>query len=178
VRDEVKAAVEGGIQKLLAERERDPHRRLRPRRWRQEQEASQLATADPDAWLVTRAFEAWNEQGVDGAAAWLSRWVELVDPPDRPDAATWRGRERALVRLSEVTSELGATSVHVTHAHTIGDEVVADFELRQSSGVRTDPPGFSALFEVDGGQIARMRVFGDREAAVRASEFEADRQAT
>ena len=178
VRDEVKAAVEGGIQKLLAERERDPHRRLLSRLWRQEQEASQLAAADPDAWLVTRAFEAWNEQGVEGAAAWLSPWVELVDPPNRPDADTWRGRERALARLDEVTSELGATSVRVTHAHTLGDEVLADFELRQGSGARTDPPGFSAVFELSGGQIVRMRVFPDREAALRASELGADRQAT
>jgi 1-acyl-sn-glycerol-3-phosphate acyltransferase/ketosteroid isomerase-like protein len=178
VRDEAKAAVEGGIETLLAERERDPHRRLVSRLWRREQEAPQLATADPDAWLVTRAFEAWNEQGVAGAAAWLSRWVELIDPPDRPDAATWRGRERALARLNEVTSELGAVSAHVTDANTIGDEVLADFELRHSSGARTDPPGFSALFEVDRDQIVRMRVFPDRDAALRASERGADRQAT
>jgi 1-acyl-sn-glycerol-3-phosphate acyltransferase/ketosteroid isomerase-like protein len=178
VRDEAKAAVEGGIETLLAERERDPHRRLLSRLWRQEQEAPQLATADPDAWLVTRAFEAWNEQGVEGAAAWLSRWVELIDPPDRPDAATWRGRERALARLNEVTSGLGAVSAHVTDAHTIGDEVLADFKLRQSSGAGTDPPGFSALFEMDHDQIVRMRVFPDRDAALRASERGADRQAT
>jgi 1-acyl-sn-glycerol-3-phosphate acyltransferase len=58
VRDKVKAAVEGGIQTLLSARERDPHRRLLARLRHGERELPRVAVADPDAWLVTRAFEA------------------------------------------------------------------------------------------------------------------------
>jgi 1-acyl-sn-glycerol-3-phosphate acyltransferase/ketosteroid isomerase-like protein len=173
VRDEVRGEVETGIQILLAERERDPHRRLLTRLWHEAHELPQLAANDPDAWLVTRAFEAWSEHGVAGAAAWMSRWVQLTDPPEWPGAGTWRGRERALARLEEVTSELGATSAEVTEARTIRDRVLAVFELRNPSGSPTSPSGFAALIEVDAGQILRMAVFLDRQAALRALENEA-----
>ena len=168
VRNEVRAAVEEGIRTLLSERESDPHRRLLARVWHREHELPQLATADPDAWLVTRAFEAWNEHGAAGAAAWMSRWVQLTDPPEWPGAGTWRGRVRTLARLEEVTSELGATSVEVTEARTIGEQVLVVFELLRSPGSPTEPRSFSALFDVDEDQIVRMRVFLDRQAALSA----------
>ncbi len=170
VRDEVRGEVEAGIRILLAERERDPHRRLVRRLWHEARELPQLAANDPDAWLVTRAFEAWSEHGVAGAAAWMSRWVQLTDPPEWPGAGMWRGRERVLARLEEVTSELGAASTEVTEARTIRDRVLAVFELRSASGSPTIPSGFAALFGVDADQILRMEVFLDREAALRALE--------
>ncbi len=168
VRDEVRTAVKAGIQVLLAERERDPQRGLLTRLWHQVHELPQSAANNPDAWLVTRAFEAWSEHGVAGAAAWMSRWMQLSDPPEWPGAGTWRGRDRALARLEEVTSELGATSAEVTEARTIGDRVLAVFELRSASGSSTTPSGFAALFEVDADQILRMAVFRDRKAALEA----------
>jgi hypothetical protein len=168
VRDEVRAAVQAGIRILLTERERDPHRGLLPRLWHEAHELPQLAANDPDAWLVTRAFEAWNEHGAAGAVAWMSRWVQLSDPPEWPDAGTWRGRERALARLEEVTSELGATSAEVTEARTIGDRVLVVFELRSASGSATALSGFAALFDVDADQILRIAMFLDRQAALRA----------
>ena len=173
VRDEVRAAVESGIQILLAERDRDPHRGLLTRLWHVSRGLSQLAANDPDAWLVTRAFEAWSEHGVAGAAAWMSRWVQLTDPPEWPSAGVWHGREAALARLEEVTSQLGAKSAEVTEARTIRDRVLAVFELRSASGSPTIPNGFAALFEVDADQILRMTVFLDRQAALRTLENEA-----
>jgi len=122
VRDEVRAAVEEGIRTLRVEREHDPHRGLLPRLWHEEHELPELAIADPDAWLVTRAFESWTEHRAAGAAAWVSHWAQLTDPPERPGASTWRGRDRVLARLEQVADELGATSVEVTDAHTVGDQ--------------------------------------------------------
>jgi len=176
VRDNVKTAVEQAIQTLLSEREHDPHRRLRARLWDEEHELPGLATADPGAWLLTRAFEAWNEHGAAGAAAWISSWTQLTDPPEQPDARTWRGRERVLQRLEQVASELGATSAQVIDAETVGDQVLTVFELRRRSGSPTEPSDFAALIEVDQDQILRVQVFLDREAARRAIQAEAARQ--
>ena len=168
VRDEVRAAVLAGIEALRAERERDPPRGVLGRLWHEARDFPHPAAGDPDAWLVTRAFEAFNEHGAAGAAAWMSRWVELTDPPGWPDAGTWRGRQRAVARLEEVISDLGATSAEVTEARTVRDRVLAVFELRGATGTPTTPSGFAALFEVDADQILRMAVFRDREAALDA----------
>jgi ketosteroid isomerase-like protein len=96
--------------------------------------------------------------------------VELSDPPEWPKTGTWRGRERALARLEEVTSELGATTAELAEARSVGDRVLAVFELRDASGSPTTPSGFAALLEVDADQILRMAVFRDRAAALDALE--------
>ena len=56
----------------------------------------------------------------------------------------------------------------MTEARTIGDRVLAVFELRSASGSPTAPSGFAALFDVDADQILRIAVFLDRKAALRA----------
>jgi 1-acyl-sn-glycerol-3-phosphate acyltransferase len=168
VRDEVRASVRTGIRILLTERERDPHRRLLTRLRHEADDLPHRPADDPDAWLVARAFEAWNEHGAAGAAAWLSRWVQLSDPPEWPEPRTWRGRERALARLEEVTSELGATTAELVEARSVSDRVLAVFELRNASGSPTTPSGFAALLEVDADQILGMAMFRDREAALHA----------
>ena len=98
----------------------------------------------------------------------MSRWVQLSDPPEWPGASTWRGRDRALARLDEVTSELGATTAELTEARTVRDRVLAVFELRGASGSLADPSGFAALLDVDADQILRIAVFRDRKAALHA----------
>ena len=97
----------------------------------------------------------------------MARWVELTDPPGWPDAGTWRGRQRAVARLEEVTSDLGATSAELTETRTVRDRVLAVFELRGATGMPTTPSGFT-LFEVDADQILRMAVLRDRDCPLDA----------
>jgi 1-acyl-sn-glycerol-3-phosphate acyltransferase len=172
LRDEVRAAVEGGIETLMSERERDPQRglvaRLRGEKGKPEPPA--LAAEDAEAWFVVKAMEAWNTIGPDGAAAWMSRWVQLEDPPEWPDRATWRGRGAVIARLREVTDTLGAAWAEVSDANSVGDEtVLVSFALHPDdrTPARADH-SFHALVEIDEAQITRMRMFLDREAALAA----------
>lgn len=168
LRDEVKAAVEQGLDTLMAEREHDPKRGLLPR--------LQIGPGpgglddDPDATFVRRAFDAWNESGAEGAAAWISRWAQLVDPPQRPGSATWRGREAVLARLEQVAAELGATSVELTEARSGRDEVLVEFAVHAGDGAADSC--FFALVELEAGQeagqITKMRVFFERDEALNA----------
>jgi hypothetical protein len=166
LRDEVKAAVEGGIATLRAERERDPQRGLvRRLMHRPKPELPELADCDPPAWFVTKAFEAWNTSGPEGAAAWLSRWVQLTDPPRWPGSRTWRGREAAVARLAEVSRELGAEWAEVDRAESVGDhEVLVSFHLRRPHPSPADPElEFHARVETDSHQITSIRIFVERE---------------
>jgi 1-acyl-sn-glycerol-3-phosphate acyltransferase len=159
VRDEVRRAVEDGIEALLAERDSDPQRSLAARL--SEPPLPELAVSDPGAYFVSRAFDAWNTTGTEGAAAWMSRWVELTDPPDWPDRATWRGRDAVVARLDEVTADLGASWAELTDARSEGNEVLTSFLLRDEGGQPIDPGGFRARVGLHGDQIVRIRVFRD-----------------
>jgi hypothetical protein len=168
LRDEVKAAVESGIATLQHERERDPQRGLGRRLMRRPQpELPDLAVGDPPAWFVTKAFDAWNTSGPDGVAAWLSRWVQLTDPPRWPGGGTWRGRDAAVARLAEVCRELGADWAEVDRAESLADdEVLVSFHLRRAEPAPADPDlEFHALVEIDADQITSIRIFIDREDA-------------
>jgi ketosteroid isomerase-like protein len=159
--------VESGIATLMEERERDPRRgivsRLLPR------PAESRAEADPNAYFVTKAFEAWNESGPEGAAAWLATEVELIDPPRWPGSSTWVGRQAAVVRLEEVSRELRASKAEILETKTLAGKVLVSF------GLRSDPHpamslDFSALIEVEDDEIARVQVFVDKGEALRALE--------
>lgn len=169
LRDEVKAAVDGGIEFLLAERDKDPNRSLGARIQGVEEELAlpDLATSDPDAWFVVRAFEAWNTAGPAGASAWLSRRVRLVDPPQWPDNDIWAGRSVAVERLTEVTEALGTGWAEVTDAQSRDGVVLTSFGLRESEGSRLEHE-FHALIGVESEQITEMRVFVDRDEALAA----------
>ena len=141
------------------------------------QELPLLATADPDAWLVTRAFEAWNEQGVEGAAAWLSRWVELIEPPDRPDSATgagggepWGGGRRSLRSWGWFRGR--------GRRPTDRGGGVGGLRAGSGFGARAATRGVSGLCSRGPKTIVRERGCPERDAALRASERGADREAT
>ena len=158
LRDEVRGAVRSGIEFLLAEREVDPRRGLirrtlcKPAR----------PVADPEAHFVAGAFEAMNEAGAETAAAWMSRWVQLEDPPDWPGEGVWCGRAAAIARLDEVIAALGASHVDVEDARSVGEGVLVRVAVVTKA---PEPRRFYAAIELDGNEITRMRVFLDEQAA-------------
>lgn len=170
VRDLARAAVEDGIAFLRSERAADPRSALRAR-LRSAAEEPPLADSDPRAWFVLRGLDAWNRGGPEGAAAWLSRWVLLVDPPGRPDAAQWRGREATIARLAQVTGELGGRWLHVTDAASHGEEVLVSLQLRSGRAHEGVPVGsFHLVCEAQQGEITRISAFESRAEALASLE--------
>jgi SnoaL-like domain len=166
LRDEVERAVQSGIAVLQDERDHDPRRGVL-RRLRPVQEEDSGAEADPGAFFMAKAFEAWNEGGPEGVAPWMADSVRLVDPPRWPSSDTWVGREAAVRRLGEVSRELHATQAEIVKAETLDGSVVVSFNVRsdRGPGVELD---FCALVDVEGDLIQRMQVFVD-EADARAA---------
>ena len=158
LRDEVRVAVHSGIEFLLAEREVDPRRGV----IRRMLHAPAPLVTDPDAHFVARAFDAMNEAGAESAAAWMSHWVQLEDPPAWPGAGVWRGRAAVIARVDEVIAELGAGHVEVEDARSVGEGVLARLTLRTRD---PEPRHFYTAIEIDGDQIVRIRVFLEEQAA-------------
>jgi len=170
VRDETRAAIETGIEFLRSERRADPRRGLAAR-LRASGDEPALAVSDPQAWLVTRALDAWNHHGAAGASAWLSPWVELEDPPGWPDGERWPGRQAAIDRLEQVTAELGGHWIHVDDAQSVGEEVLVSLSLRSGRGPTGRCVGtFHLAVEVQQGEITRLRVFLTHHEAVASLE--------
>ncbi|HMD56724.1 MAG TPA: lysophospholipid acyltransferase family protein [Solirubrobacteraceae bacterium] len=168
VRDLAQEAVERGITFLQAERDADPRRGL-ARRLRWTSDEPPLAQSDPDAWFVVRGLDAWNHSGPASVAAWLNCWVVLEDLPDWPDSGEWHGRDAAIARLDEVTTVLGGRWVHVRHAQSFGEEVLVIIDLRTGRAHEGVHVGiFHITFEIQQGEITRIRVFGSREDALAA----------
>ena len=173
LRDEVRAAVEGGISYLLAERSTDPDRALVARLRRGADEPALAGPADPRASFVERAFEAWNTAGAAGAAAWLSPDVVLEDPPDWPDRDIWRGRDTVLARLEDVTSTLGGKWAEVGDARSADGKVIGSMTLHAGVGGSGRGIGdFHFVCEIEEEQISHMRIFRTRDEARAAAKGE------
>lgn len=169
LRDEVRGAVEGGIELLLAQRERDPGRGLTARLRGRTGEPELPAPADPQAEAVRRLLESWNASGAAGAADWLSQRIVLEDPPDWPDKDVWRGRDAAIARLEDVTSALGGIWAEPGELRGVGDQVVGSLTLRTGGSRSGTAIGeFHFVAELDRNQLSRLRVFRS-EAEARAA---------
>jgi 1-acyl-sn-glycerol-3-phosphate acyltransferase len=158
LRDEVRSAVQSGIEFLLSEREADPRRGV----IRRTLHVPARPIADPEAHFVAHAFDAMNEAGAETAAAWMSRSVQLEDPPGWPGEGVWRGRAAAIARLDEVIAALGASHVEVADARSVGEGVLTRLAVVTRD---PEPRAFYAAIEVDGNEIIRIRVFLDEPAA-------------
>ncbi|HUJ34858.1 MAG TPA: lysophospholipid acyltransferase family protein [Solirubrobacteraceae bacterium] len=158
LRDEVRGAVRSGIEFLLAERAAAPRRGV----IRRTLHLPARPVPDPEAHFVARAFDAMNEAGAETAAAWMSRRVQLEDPPGWPGERVWRGRAAAIARLDQVTAALRASHVDVDDARSVGEGVLVRLAVVTRE---LEPRHFYAAIEIDGDEIVRIRVFLDEQSA-------------
>ncbi|HME03460.1 MAG TPA: lysophospholipid acyltransferase family protein [Solirubrobacteraceae bacterium] len=169
VRRSTHEAIMGGVDFLLAERDADPRRNVAARLLHGGGDAQQAAR-DPQAQFVLQALDAWNHSGPASIAAWLSNWVILEDPPSQPGATRWLGRDATLHRLDEITTSLGGRWVHIVAARSIGEEVLVAMDLRSARAHEgTHIASYHLLFEVQYGEITRIRVFDAQDSAERAA---------
>ena len=73
---------------------------------------------------------------------------------------------QASSRLLFTLAKEKSTSGKLTEARTVGDRVLAVFELRSASGSPTTSSSFAARFGVDADQLLRMALSRDRKAAL------------
>jgi ketosteroid isomerase-like protein len=119
--------------------------------------------------LVEEAYRAWNAGGPGALVEFTSERVELHDAPEVPDAQEWVGRDALLGRLEDVVASTGGSRAAIDEVRPVADEVLVSLRW----GLDPASPETSAsvyhVVRVEGGRIARIRVFLDEDAAIRAA---------
>jgi hypothetical protein len=110
--------------------------------------------------LVDQAYRAWNADGLAAVVPFFTDEIELTDPPEMPDAGTWRGSDAVLARLDEVGSTLGREGVELVDVEEVGRDVLVT--LTWNSGTGTGAGLMGCVFHrvsVDGARLSRIRVY-------------------
>ncbi len=124
--------------------------------------------------LVRRAYEAWNSRGLEALDPFAADAIELEDPPQMPDGATWRRRDAVFARLEDVAEAVGGSWVELREVRPVGDEVLVSMTWQRDDA--SGSPVLGDVFHVvrvRDGEIVRMRVFlseADALDAVRSGE--------
>jgi ketosteroid isomerase-like protein len=107
--------------------------------------------------LVRHAYETWNERGPAAIEPLLAENFELHDAPQLPDAQVWHGRRAAVERLQAVADAVGGGYVEFEGFVPCGNAVLV--KMRWELGTEKELGEVFHVVDVDGEQIARIRVF-------------------
>jgi ketosteroid isomerase-like protein len=119
--------------------------------------------------LVERAYRDWNEGGPHAFVGHTTEDLEMHDAPELPDAGTYVGRAAVVARLEELVAATSGRWAEIEQVRPVGDQVLVALAWRLD---RDSEATLAAVFHVvglRGDRIARVRVFLDEQAALRAA---------
>jgi ketosteroid isomerase-like protein len=122
--------------------------------------------------LAREIYEVWSRDGPATAAKrCLTEDVVWHDPPETPDAAVLRGRDRVVALWEEREPILGTFDVEFEDATEIGPELLTAVMIRSRSerGFEIKMRHFHLLRFRDG-RLSAIRVFSTRADAEAAAE--------
>ena len=128
-----------------------------------------MASAGTASELVEEAYRRWNAHGPRAFVQFTTDAVELHDAPEVPDAQVWVGRDAIVARLEDVVASTGGRWADIDEIRPVADEVLVSLTWRLD---RDSPTALGSVYHavrVEGDRIARVRVFLDEEAAIRAA---------
>jgi hypothetical protein len=119
--------------------------------------------------FVEEAYRSWNASGPRAFVEFTTEQVELHDAPELPDAQDWVGRDAVVGRLEDVVAATGGRWADIDDVRQVGDEVLVSLTWRLD---RDSPRALASVYHVvrvEHDRIARVRVFLDEDAAIRAA---------
>jgi SnoaL-like domain len=133
------------------------------------QEADTPVPARTRIQVIEEAYAVWNANGPRAFVKFTTDDVALHDAPELPDAQKWIGRQAIVARLEDVVAATGGRWVDIEAIRPLGDEVLVCLTWRLD---RQSPTALASVYHVvrlEGDRIARVQVFLDEEAALRAA---------
>jgi hypothetical protein len=120
--------------------------------------------------VVEEGYRTWNESGPRAfAEGFTTEDVRVEDPPELPDAGTWVGRDAIVARFEDVVAATGGRWADVDEVKPVGGEVLVSLTWRLERGGTASLGCVYHLVLLEERRISRIRVFLDREAALRAA---------
>jgi ketosteroid isomerase-like protein len=129
-----------------------------------------VAPAPGASQLVEEAYRTWNASGPRAFVEFTTENVELHDAPDLPDAQEWVGRDAVVARLEDVVASTGGGWADIDDTQAAAHEVLVSLTWRFERESMTPLASVYHVVRVEGHRIARIRVFLDEEAAIRAAD--------
>jgi ketosteroid isomerase-like protein len=120
--------------------------------------------------LVEEAYRVWNESGPRAFAdEFTTDDVRVEDPPELPDAQDWVGRDTVVARFEDVATAIGGRWADVDEIRVVGGEVLVSLTWRLERAATASLGCVYHLVLVQDDRLARIRVFLDKDAALRAA---------
>ena len=123
--------------------------------------------------IATRVVEQLTQGGFDAAWKFLDPDLEWETSPNLPDAGVYRGRERVRAFMEEQWEVVwgGVPRVDIERAFDCGDDVLLFTRARgkgSHTGISLDVR-IAQLLTLRTGKVVRVKVFPDREEALKAT---------
>ncbi|HEV3378202.1 MAG TPA: nuclear transport factor 2 family protein [Thermoleophilaceae bacterium] len=119
--------------------------------------------------VVEEAYRTWNARGPRAFVGFTTETVEVHDAPEVPDAQVWTGHDAVVARLEDIVASTGGRWADIEAVQPVGDEILVTLTLRLDRESPTTLGSVYHVVRVDGDRIARVRVFLDEGAAMRAA---------
>jgi ketosteroid isomerase-like protein len=121
--------------------------------------------------IVERAIAAVNDQDLDAYLACCTDDVELTTPLDGL-AGVYQGAEGVRRFFSELGDATPDFKIEIEHLTPVGASRVLAFMRVTATGRSTGIPTATDtgnIYDVEGGRIRRIRIFVDRDEALKAA---------
>lgn len=122
--------------------------------------------------VVRRAWEAYNDRGLDAALDYYAEDCVCEDVPDLPDPATYRGKEGARERERHFRETWVDWAWEPVEFIDAGDDIVVAMLVMRAHGRGSGAPvevAAAFVYEVRDGRIVRDRAFTSRNDALEAA---------
>jgi ketosteroid isomerase-like protein len=123
---------------------------------------------------VRAGYERWNNGDLTGLSKLFAEDIVYRTAPDWPGQQLYRGAAAVTSFLeNEVAPIIGLRPVSIVSITTIGREVLIELSVTTHgfrSGVEMEDMSLYHLALVEDGKVQRVRVYLDRDEALRAAE--------
>jgi ketosteroid isomerase-like protein len=122
---------------------------------------------------VRAGYARWNAGDTAALAELFTEDIQYQNSPEWPGQRVYRGADAVIRFLEEVAEIIALNPVDIVSADVIESEILIELRARthgQLSGLDLDDGALFHVAQMRDGQVARVRVYLDRDQAKRAAQ--------